>query len=157
MLCHVGKFPGIYRVPTRFLASPVLLEPLSVKMSWYTLQNLKFLFPWLPCGSLYSPSGVLCNQIWTLQAQDVSGARGSGGGRSEGSWEANIQSIFIPRLDPKGLCALRNYPSRASLFPESKTTGQFGPMCLHLPGVCPIVTVTLNHGASATVLWVTTV
>lgn len=154
---QVGKLPGVYWVPTRFLASPILLKPLNIKLSWYTLQNLKFLFLRLPCRSLYSPSG--CVVQLSLNTPDTvcfSGQR-KWYSWSEGWWEANIQATFIPRPDSKGLCDLRNYPSRSSLFPESKTTGQCGLMCLHLSGVCTIAPVTLRHRAVVTALWGATV
>lgn len=141
----------------RVLASLMLLKVLNIKLSWYALQNLKFLFLWLPCGSLYSLSSAVVQPNPDMPGTVCSWCKRKSWGRSEGSWEANIQSTLIPRPDSKGLCDLRNYPSHTSLFPESKAMGQFGPMRLHLSGVCTIVTVMLSHRTSETGLWATTV
>lgn len=140
-------------MPTRFLASPILLKPLNIKLSWYTLQNLKFLFLWLPCRSLYSPSGRVVQLSLNTPDTVCFSCQRKWCSWSEGWWEANIQATFIPRPDSKGLCDLRNYPSRASLFPESKTAGQCGLTWLHLSGVCTIAPVSLSHRAVVTALW----
>lgn len=140
-----------------FLASLILLKPLNIKLSWYTLQNLKFLFLWLPCRSLYSPSGRVVQLSLNTPDTVCFSCQRKWCSWSEGWWEANIQATFIPRPDSKGLCDLRNYPSRASLFPESETTGQCGLVCLHPSGVCSIAPVTLSHRAVGTALWGATV
>lgn len=154
---QVGKLSGIYRMMTRFLASPMLLKPLNVKLSWYTLQNLKFLFLRLPCDSLYSPSGVLCNQIWALQAQPASRARGSGGADLKDRGKQIFSPHLFPGLTQKGCVIWGITPAVLPYSQRVKPQGSLGWFVCTCLGVCTIVTVTLSHGALVTVLWVTTV
>lgn len=78
------------------LASHTLLQLLNIKLSWYQLQNLKFLFLWLPCGSLYSTSGAVVQPNPDTPTQCVSGARGSGGA----DLMVHREQIFSPHLFP---------------------------------------------------------
>lgn len=93
---------------------------------------------------------VLCSQVWTrhgvfLGPEEVVGQiRGLMG--SKYSVPISSQAWL------KGLCDLRNYPSCASLFAGSKTTGQLGLMGLLMSDVCTIVTVTLSHEALVTAM-----
>ena len=109
------------------LSQPVmLLKLLNVKPWWYTLQNLKFLFLWLPCGSLYSPSGVLCNQIWTLQAQHVSGARGSGGVDLKDRGKQIFSPHLFPGLTPEGCMIWGITPAVLPYSQRIKPQGSLG-------------------------------
>ena len=74
----------------------MLFKLLNIKLSWYALQNLKFLFLWLRVVLCIALVALLCNQIQTLQTQRVSGTRGSGGA----DLKACGKQIFSPLLFP---------------------------------------------------------